>query len=65
MADIDVRTLRNIRKAVLSGKKTRKEIAEKYGVSLSTVARIARMSDEEFEEYIQRKKERQKKKKKC
>ncbi|HIQ49932.1 MAG TPA: hypothetical protein EYH56_01920 [Nanoarchaeota archaeon] len=66
MSNIDIATLRRIRKAVLSGKRTKKEIAEKYGVSVSTVMRIAKMSDEEFEEYIQRKKERQKRaKKKC
>jgi Trp operon repressor len=66
MTRIDIATLRRIRKAVMSGKKTKKEIAEKYGVSVSTVMRIAKMSDKEFEEYIQRKKEQQKRaKKKC
>ena len=60
MAEIDLKTLRNIRKAVASGKRTRKEIAEKYGVSVSTVNRIARMSDSEFEEYLKRKKGKKK-----
>ena len=63
-AKVDIATLRRIRKAVLSGKKTRKEIAEKYGVSVSTVMRIAKMTDKEFEEYIQRRKEQQKRAKK-
>jgi len=61
MVEIDPRTLRNIRKAAVSGKRTRKEIAEKYGVSVSTVNRIARMSDREFEEYLKRKKGKRKK----
>ena len=66
MSNIDIATLRRIRKAVMTGKRTKKEVAEKYGVSVSTVMRIAKMSDEEFEEYIQRKKEQQKRaKKKC
>jgi len=65
MAEISVAVLRNIRKSVLAGKKTRKEIAEKYGVSVSTVSRIAKMSDKEFEEYIERKKAAKKSSKKC
>ena len=63
MAEIDVSTARKIRKAVESGKKTQKEIAEKYGVSLSTVKKIARMKPKEFEAYIERKKAKKKKKK--
>ncbi len=63
MAGLDVATIRKIRKAAESGKKTQKEIAEKYGVSVSTVRRIAKMSEKEFEAYIQRKKEQQRKKK--
>ncbi len=56
MAEISVAVLRNIRKAVKAGKKTKKEIAEKYGVSVSTVSRIAKMTDKQFEAYLERKK---------
>ncbi len=64
MAEIDVATARRIRKAVESGKKTQKEIAEKYGASVSTVRKIAKMSAKEFEEYIAKKKEKARKAKK-
>ncbi len=64
MAGLDIATIRKIRRAVETGKKTQKEIAEKYGVSVSTVRRIAKMTAKEFETYVQRKKEQQKKKKK-
>lgn len=62
MVGLDVKTARAIRRALQSGKRTQKEIAEKYGVSISTVRRIARMSDKEFEKYIERKKAKKKKK---
>ncbi len=60
MAEIPVSVLRNIRKSVKAGKKTIKEIAEKYGVSTNTVSRIKKMSDSEFEKYIERKKAKKK-----
>lgn len=60
MAEISVAVLRNIRKAVKAGKKTKKEIAEKYGVSVSTVSRIAKMTDKQFDEYLERKKGKKK-----
>ncbi|NOZ82048.1 MAG: LacI family DNA-binding transcriptional regulator [Candidatus Micrarchaeota archaeon] len=65
MAEINVSVLRNIRRAVKSGKKTMKEIAEKYGVSTNTVSRIKKMSDKEFENYIAKKKAAATKKKKA
>ena len=56
MAGLDARTARAIRRALQSGKRTQREIARRYRVSVSTVRRIARMNDREFEEYIKRKK---------